>query len=53
MLEGNLTNGPVASVAVLTISSKLGSILFTRELAHWLDKRGSSDVYANCFFPGK
>jgi len=32
--------------------SKLGTILFTKELARRLDKRGSSRVYANCFFPG-
>jgi NAD(P)-dependent dehydrogenase (short-subunit alcohol dehydrogenase family) len=34
-------------------TSKLGSILFTRELAYRLEKRGPSKVYANCFFPGK
>lgn len=32
--------------------SKLGTILFTRELARRLEKRGSMSVYANCFFPG-
>lgn len=32
--------------------SKLGVILFTRELAHRLSKRGSENVYANTFFPG-
>ncbi len=32
--------------------SKLGTILFTRELARRLDKKGASKVYANCFFPG-
>ena len=32
--------------------SKLGVILFTRELAKRLSKRGSSGVYANTFFPG-
>lgn len=32
--------------------SKLGTILFCRELAHRLSKRGSDKVYANCFFPG-
>lgn len=35
------------------VSSKLGNILFTRELASRLEKRGASKVYANCFFPGK
>ncbi|KAG9244648.1 putative short chain dehydrogenase/reductase [Calycina marina] len=32
--------------------SKLGNLLFTKELAKRLEKRGSSKVYANCFFPG-
>lgn len=32
--------------------SKLGVILFTRELARRLENRGSLKVYANCFFPG-
>lgn len=32
--------------------SKLGTILFTRELARRLDKKGAASVYANCFFPG-
>jgi NAD(P)-dependent dehydrogenase (short-subunit alcohol dehydrogenase family) len=32
--------------------SKLGTILFTRELARRLDKKGAANVYANCFFPG-
>lgn len=32
--------------------SKLGVILFTRELSHRLDKRGSTGVYCNTFFPG-
>ncbi|KAL3419247.1 retinol dehydrogenase 12 [Phlyctema vagabunda] len=32
--------------------SKLGNILFTRELARRLDKKGATKVYANCFFPG-
>ena len=35
------------------ICSKLGNILFTKELAKRLDKRGSDGVFANCFFPGK
>lgn len=38
---------------MLSTVSKLGSVLFTRELAHRLEKRGSSKVYVNCFFPGK
>ena len=37
----------------LNISSKLGNVLFTIELAKRLDKRGSSKVYANSYFPGK
>jgi hypothetical protein len=37
----------------LTIGSKLGNILIMRELANRLGKRGSSKVYASCFFPGK
>jgi NAD(P)-dependent dehydrogenase (short-subunit alcohol dehydrogenase family) len=32
--------------------SKLGTILFTRELARRLDKKGAANVFANCFFPG-
>ncbi len=32
--------------------SKLANILFTRELAHRLDKKGVETVYVNCFFPG-
>lgn len=32
--------------------SKLGTILFTRELARRLEKKGAINVYANCFFPG-
>jgi NAD(P)-dependent dehydrogenase (short-subunit alcohol dehydrogenase family) len=32
--------------------SKLGTILFTRELARRLDKKGAANVYTNCFFPG-
>lgn len=32
--------------------SKLGTVLFTRELARQLDKKGAADLYANCFFPG-
>jgi len=32
--------------------SKLGTILFTRELARRLEKKGASKVYANVFFPG-
>jgi len=32
--------------------SKLGVILFTRQLAKLLEKRGSTGVYANTFFPG-
>jgi NAD(P)-dependent dehydrogenase (short-subunit alcohol dehydrogenase family) len=39
--------------SVLIVASKLGNILFTRELARRLNKRGSAKVYANCFFPGK
>ncbi len=32
--------------------SKLGTILFTRELSRRLEKRGTMNVYANAFFPG-
>jgi len=32
--------------------SKLGTILFTRELASRLEKKGALNVYANTFFPG-
>ncbi|KAI9824947.1 MAG: hypothetical protein M1826_007199 [Phylliscum demangeonii] len=32
--------------------SKLGNILFTRELASQLEKKGVGNVYVNCFFPG-
>ena len=32
--------------------SKLAVILFTRQLAHILQKKGINNVYANCFFPG-
>ncbi|KAI9723426.1 MAG: hypothetical protein M1812_001310 [Candelaria pacifica] len=32
--------------------SKLANILFTRQLARRLDKKGVKDVYVNCFFPG-
>ncbi|KAI9815540.1 MAG: hypothetical protein M1827_002674 [Pycnora praestabilis] len=32
--------------------SKLANILFTRELAHRMDKKGVKNVYVNCFFPG-
>ncbi|KAI9838770.1 MAG: hypothetical protein M1837_002336 [Sclerophora amabilis] len=32
--------------------SKLANILFTRQLARRLEKKGVSNVYANCFFPG-
>jgi NAD(P)-dependent dehydrogenase (short-subunit alcohol dehydrogenase family) len=32
--------------------SKLGNILFTRELARRLEKKGALNVYANVFFPG-
>ncbi|KAI9760594.1 MAG: hypothetical protein M4579_001563 [Chaenotheca gracillima] len=32
--------------------SKLANILFTRQLARLLEKKGAQNVYANCFFPG-
>ncbi|KAI9750000.1 MAG: hypothetical protein M1835_001454 [Candelina submexicana] len=32
--------------------SKLANILFTRELAHRLEKKGVKSVHVNCFFPG-
>jgi len=32
--------------------SKLAVILFTRQLAKILQKKGANNVYANCFFPG-
>ncbi|OCK86008.1 putative short chain dehydrogenase/reductase [Lepidopterella palustris CBS 459.81] len=32
--------------------SKLANILFTRDLAHRLQKKGIANVYVNCFFPG-
>ncbi|KAI9782298.1 MAG: hypothetical protein M1816_001911 [Peltula sp. TS41687] len=32
--------------------SKLANILFTRELTSRLAKKGMSNVYVNCFFPG-
>lgn len=32
--------------------SKLANILFTRELARRLDKKGASNVFVNSFFPG-
>ncbi|KAI9733726.1 MAG: hypothetical protein M1818_007140 [Claussenomyces sp. TS43310] len=32
--------------------SKLGTILFTRELARRLEKKGAMNVFANTFFPG-
>jgi NAD(P)-dependent dehydrogenase (short-subunit alcohol dehydrogenase family) len=32
--------------------SKLANILFTRELARRLGKKGANNVYANCFHPG-
>jgi len=32
--------------------SKLGTILFTQELAHRLDNHGAMNVFANTFFPG-
>lgn len=53
-LDSGLVLVIVEKECILTLRrSKLGNILFTKELAKRLEKRGSDKVYANCFFPGK
>lgn len=48
---------PTKSPAILDTNwryarSKLANILFARELAKRLDKKGASNVYVNSFYPG-